>query len=175
MDPELLINRPESYEDPCNDLFETGYPPSTAQQSDHSQASEWSRLSSAVSIPHTSGHFHSRKCLQLQTDPRPPSPVRDNNRGRNGHSQHQSSHHRQHASFTATGYSPWRTRHASRQNLRSETELDITKWTVIQVQRFLKEHGILFHQNYNKTRLFHLYKAFSSTQATTKRPSALPA
>ncbi|KAI9526800.1 hypothetical protein NQZ68_035550 [Dissostichus eleginoides] len=54
-DPELLINSPESDED----LFDIGYPPSTAQQSDHSQASERSRLRSAISID-------PRLCLRRQ-------------------------------------------------------------------------------------------------------------
>ncbi|KAK1881641.1 Protein kinase C-like [Dissostichus eleginoides] len=52
MDPELLINSPESDED----LFDIGYPPSTGQQSDLSQASERSRVRSAISVPHTSRH-----------------------------------------------------------------------------------------------------------------------
>ena len=96
-------------------------------------------------------------------------------RAHNRHSQHQSSHHRQPASFTAHGHSPRHTQRASRTILRSEMELEIRKWKVIQLQHFLKEHGINFHRNDNKARLFHLDKAFSSTQATTTRPTALPA
>ncbi|KAK1881556.1 50S ribosomal protein L29 [Dissostichus eleginoides] len=85
MDPELLINPPESDED----LFNIGYPPSTAQQSDHSQASEWSRLRSAASVSHTSRHFHSSSPNEIPPTPdrsqaSSPSPVRANNRGRTG-------------------------------------------------------------------------------------------
>ncbi|KAI9516405.1 hypothetical protein NQZ68_015906 [Dissostichus eleginoides] len=44
---------------------------------------------------------------------------------KSGHSQHQSFHRWQPASFTAPGHSPRRIRHASRTNLRSETELEM--------------------------------------------------
>ena len=68
MDPEILINSPESDED----LFDIGYPPSSGQQTDPSQASERSRVCSAFSAPHTS-RYRSRSSspnLQLQTGPR---------------------------------------------------------------------------------------------------------
>ncbi|KAK1903722.1 RING finger and transmembrane domain containing protein 2 [Dissostichus eleginoides] len=107
MDPELLINSPESDED----LFDIGYPPSTGQQSDLSQASERSRVRSAISVPHTSRHrSHSSSPNEI-----PPTPDRSqalstppasaNNRGHNRHSQLQSPHHRQPASFAAPGHS----------------------------------------------------------------------
>ncbi|KAL3055756.1 hypothetical protein OYC64_018444 [Pagothenia borchgrevinki] len=56
MDPEILINSPESDED----LFDIGYPPSSGQQTDPSQASERSRVCSAISVPHTSRYRSSR-------------------------------------------------------------------------------------------------------------------
>ncbi|KAL3055815.1 hypothetical protein OYC64_018500 [Pagothenia borchgrevinki] len=69
MDPELLINLPESDEDLCNDIFETRHPPSSAQQSAHSQASEQSRSRSEVSIPHTSRHFPSSAPNEISPTP----------------------------------------------------------------------------------------------------------
>ncbi|KAF3851180.1 hypothetical protein F7725_012952 [Dissostichus mawsoni] len=104
MDPELLINSPESDED----LFDIGYPPSTAQQPDQSQASERSRLRSAISVPHTSRHFHSSSPNEIPPTPDRSQasslpPARANNRGHNRHSQLQSPHHRQPASYTHRG------------------------------------------------------------------------
>ncbi|KAL3067114.1 hypothetical protein OYC64_016960 [Pagothenia borchgrevinki] len=68
MDPEILINSPESDED----LFNIGYPPSSGQQTDLSQASERSRVRSAISVPHTSRHrSHSSSPNEI-----PPTPDR---------------------------------------------------------------------------------------------------
>ncbi|KAI9532830.1 hypothetical protein NQZ68_028529 [Dissostichus eleginoides] len=126
MDLELLINPPES----DKDLFDTCHPPSMAQQLDHSQASKRSGLRSSVSVPHTSRHFQPSSPNEIPPTPdksqaSSPSPVRATNRGHNRHSQHQCLHRRQRASFTAPSHSLRRTRHASRTNLRSETELEI--------------------------------------------------
>ena len=177
MDPELLINSPESDED----LFDIGYPPSSGQQTDPSQASERSRVCSAFSAPHTS-RYRSRSSSPNEIPPTPDRsqasstpPARANNRRHNRHSQLQSPHHRQPASFTAPGHSQQRTRHASRTEPRSEMEPELRRWAVIQLQRFLKENGIHFHRNDNKARLFNLYKAYSSTTARTTRHTALPA
>ncbi|KAL3065653.1 hypothetical protein OYC64_015750 [Pagothenia borchgrevinki] len=177
MDPELLINSPESDED----LFDIGYPPSSGQQTDLSQASERSRVRSAISVPHTSCHrSHSSSPNEIPPTPdrsqaSSTPPARANSRGLNRHSQLQSPHHRQPASLAAPGHSRRRTRHASRTELRSETEPELRRWTVIQLQRFLKENGIHFHRNDNKARLFNLYQAYSSTTARTTRHTALPA
>ena len=127
MDSELLINSPESDED----LFDIGYPPSTFQQLDLSQASERSRVRSAISVPHTSRH-RSHSSSPNETPPTPDRsqasstpPARANNRGHNRHSQLQSPHHRQPASFAAPSHSQRRTRHASRTEPRSETEPEL--------------------------------------------------
>ncbi|KAL3057689.1 hypothetical protein OYC64_008032 [Pagothenia borchgrevinki] len=107
MDPEILINSPESDED----LFDIGYPPPLGQQTDPSQASERSRVCSAISVPHTSRHrSHSSSPNKI-----PPTPdrsqasstpsARANSWGRNRHSQLQSPHHRQPASLAAPGRS----------------------------------------------------------------------
>ncbi|KAI9538822.1 hypothetical protein NQZ68_008898 [Dissostichus eleginoides] len=134
--------------------------------------SERSRLRSAISVPHTSRHFHSSSPNEIPPTPdrsqaSSPPPARANNRGHNRHSQLQSPHHRQLASSTAPGHSPRRTRHASRTNL--QTEIELRKWTVFRLQRFLKEHGIHFHRNDNKARLFNLYKPTAA-----HRPHKIP-
>ncbi|KAL3053008.1 hypothetical protein OYC64_005525 [Pagothenia borchgrevinki] len=127
MDPEPLINSPESDED----LFDISYPPSSGQQTDLSQASERSHVSSAISVPHTSRHrSHSSSPNEIPPTPdrsqaSSTPPARANSRGLNRHSQLQSPHHRQPASLAAPGHSQQRTLHASRTEPRSETEPEL--------------------------------------------------
>ncbi|KAL3063790.1 hypothetical protein OYC64_000176 [Pagothenia borchgrevinki] len=120
MDPEILINSPESDED----LFDIGYPPSSGQQTDLSQASERSRVRSAISVPHTSRH-RSRSSSPNEIRPTPDRsqasstlPARANSRGRNRYSQLQSPHHRQPASLAAPGHSQRRSRQQSPKQTR---------------------------------------------------------
>nr|XP_033936284.1 uncharacterized protein LOC117444996 [Pseudochaenichthys georgianus] len=85
MNPELLTISPESDED----LFNIGYPPSSGQQSDLSQASERSRVRSAIGVPHTSRHrSHSSSPNEIPPTPdrsqaSSTPPARANTRGHN--------------------------------------------------------------------------------------------
>ncbi|KAL3064874.1 hypothetical protein OYC64_000992 [Pagothenia borchgrevinki] len=140
MDPEILINSPESDED----LFDIGYPPSSGQQTDLSQASERSRVRSAISVPHTSRH-RSRSSSPNEIPPTPDRsqasptpPARANSQGRNRYSQLQSPHHRQPASLAAPGHSQRRSRHSTTEPERTQrctTEPELRSWTVIRLQR----------------------------------------
>ncbi|KAL3045259.1 hypothetical protein OYC64_013508 [Pagothenia borchgrevinki] len=130
MDPEILINSPESDED----LFDIGYPPSSGQQMDPSQASKRSRVCSAISVPHTS-RYRSRSSSPNEIPPTPDRsqasstpPARANSRGRNRYSQLQSPHHRQPASLAAPGHSQRRTR-------RSTTEPERTRRSTTEPER----------------------------------------
>ncbi len=113
MDPELQINLHDSEDNLYDDLFETGFPPATTQQSDHSKVSQQSCLHSVVNIPQPRRHLHSSSPNEISLTPgrfqasSPPS-ARAESCGRPRHSRESrnSPHRKQPPSRMVPGHPP---------------------------------------------------------------------
>ncbi|KAL0148448.1 hypothetical protein M9458_056258 [Cirrhinus mrigala] len=179
MDAELQIN-PSDTDD---DLFGSKSPPpkKSSRQSPHSQSSRSQsskRLRSTIQIPQPREHSRTSSLSE-------PSPTSSRSHVHSPpHTRTSVRHrHRSHRHESRRDRSPrQQSQHPSTASPRQRThgksprpESNIKQWTVVRLQRALKDKGINFSRYDNKSRLFQLYTASINTPLNVNtEPSTLP-